>query len=119
MNSNNMRSISLSSLAVSVSAAALLGVSGVAKGDTGSCHYGNSCEQTLPNWQGEDEGYITYLGFCQWNNAPGYDPGTFEDCGCYYTMVGITNWGYQGGEGGGTYWTLGYGWLPDDGDCWY
>jgi hypothetical protein len=63
--------IALSSLAVSVSAAALLGVSGVAMSDEEEpfCHYGNSC-----SLYGTEGGPA--VGYCMFNQE------TVPVCGC-------------------------------------
>jgi hypothetical protein len=96
MERKNVRSMSLASLAVSVSAAALLGVSSVAKADDPWwCLVGNSC--VIPPWDNPftDSGQYGYgswsgylYGFCAVGGIEGgvFGEGGYEDlqCGCYW-----------------------------------
>lgn len=63
MNRKSIRNISLSSLAVSASAVALLGVSSVALSSSNEyCHYGSSC--LIPSSHSPDGHDI--IGTCSW-----------------------------------------------------
>ena len=97
MNKDRARKTSLASLAVSVSAAALLGVSGLAHSGPGDmfCRYGESCS-ILP-WE-SPTGYGA-VGMCVIGEG-------YAECACGAQVPDPSNFSWQYAE------------VPYSGDCW-
>ena len=84
----DVRKLSLASLAVSVTAATLLSVSGVAFGDPppASCAWGSACglAELIP---GSAEGWVAEgVGYCTQSPSDG------TTCGCYGSVEGVEDW---------------------------
>lgn len=115
------RKLALSSLAVSVSAAALIGVSNVAKGDSpGMCFSGSPCSLYYgehlfffwPTWVEGGGAIWEDIGTCGWGQVPGQG----EQCGCSGWSE-REEWHYIGGDLIQN-WYMQYIFSPLDPQCW-